>query len=75
MKGRSFCEKTPVLDQFGQWAASDWPRKIKSAEQLKQELADEEKSFGTPRGFWAWEILWISGYASEGDGVFPRRAD
>jgi hypothetical protein len=46
-EGSEFLEKTPVLDQFNQWAFSDWPHKIKSAEQLTQELADEEKAFGS----------------------------
>jgi hypothetical protein len=39
-------DKLPVLDEFGQWAHADWPRKIKSREQFQKELADEEKSFG-----------------------------
>jgi hypothetical protein len=47
--GSEFIEKDklPVLDEFGQWAQADWPRKIKSREQLQKELADEEKSFGS----------------------------
>jgi hypothetical protein len=46
--GSEFIEKDklPVLDEFGQWAHADWPRKIKSREQLQKELAEEEKSFG-----------------------------
>jgi hypothetical protein len=46
--GSEFIEqdKLPVLDEFGQWAHADWPRKIKSRAQLQKELADEEKSFG-----------------------------
>jgi hypothetical protein len=46
--GSEFIEpdKLPVLDEFGQWAHADWPRKIKSREQLQQERADEEKSLG-----------------------------
>ncbi|MCU0918224.1 MAG: hypothetical protein MUC88_27215 [Planctomycetes bacterium] len=46
--GSEFIEpdKLPVLDEFGQWAHADWPRKIKSRAQLEKELADEEKSFG-----------------------------
>jgi hypothetical protein len=39
-------EPLPVLDEFGQWAHADWPRKIRSRAQLQKELADEEKSFG-----------------------------
>jgi hypothetical protein len=43
-EGSKFLEKTPVLDQFGQWAEGDWPRKIKSRAQLDKELADEDNS-------------------------------
>ena len=45
--GSEFIEqdKLPVLDEFGQWAHADWPRKIKNRAQLQKELADEEKSF------------------------------
>ena len=44
--GSEFIEKDklPMLDEFGQWARADWPRKIKNREQLQKELADEEKS-------------------------------
>jgi hypothetical protein len=42
--GSDFLEGKPVLDEFGQWAHADWPRKIKSREQLEKELADEEKA-------------------------------
>ena len=40
-----------MLDGFGQWALADWPRKIHSAEQLTQELADEAKDFGSAADF------------------------
>ncbi len=43
-EGSAFLEKAPVLDEFGQWANADWPRKIHSRAQLDQERADEEKS-------------------------------
>ena len=42
--GSDFLEGKPVLDEFRQWAHADWPRKIKSREQLAKELADEEKT-------------------------------
>jgi len=42
--GSDFLEGKPVLDEFRQWAHADWPGKIKSREQLKEELADEEKT-------------------------------
>jgi hypothetical protein len=37
-------DKKPVVDEFGQWANADWSRKIKSREQLRQELADEDRN-------------------------------
>jgi hypothetical protein len=40
--GSDFLEGKPVLDEFGQWAHGDWPRKIKSRAQLEKELADED---------------------------------
>ncbi|MGD0412692.1 MAG: hypothetical protein ABSC18_13440 [Verrucomicrobiota bacterium] len=43
-EGSMFLEKTPVLDEFGQWANADWPRKIHSRAQLDKELADEDKA-------------------------------
>ena len=42
--GSDFLEGKPVLDEFRQWAHADWPRKIKSREQLEKELAEEEKT-------------------------------
>ena len=50
-EGSEFLETAPVLDSFKQWALADWPRKIKSQEQLTQELADEEKAFGSAADF------------------------
>ena len=50
-EGSEFLETAPVLDSFGQWALADWPRKIRSKEQLAQELADEEKAFGSAADF------------------------
>ena len=41
----------PLTDQWGQWALGDWPRKIHSADQLAQELADESKNFKSPADF------------------------
>jgi hypothetical protein len=48
--GSDFLEKLPVVDEFGQWARADWPRKAKSLAQLKKEWAEEEKSL-KPRDF------------------------
>jgi hypothetical protein len=45
-EGSEFLQKGPLLDPFGQWALADWPRKIHSAAQLKEELAEEQKTLG-----------------------------
>lgn len=50
-EGSEFLEKTPVVDEFGQWAHVDHPRKIKSREQLERELAEEAKTWGTGADF------------------------
>ena len=50
-EGSEFLEPGPMLDSFGQWAHADWPRKIKSQDQLTRELAAEEKSFGSSADF------------------------
>lgn len=39
-----FLEGKPLLDEFGQCAHADCPRKIKSRAQLDKELADEDKT-------------------------------
>ncbi|MDD8027482.1 MAG: hypothetical protein PHI34_13325 [Acidobacteriota bacterium] len=39
--GSEFLEGRPVLDEFSQWAAGDWPRKVRSREQLEREGAAE----------------------------------
>jgi hypothetical protein len=50
-EGSEFLESKPVRDEFDQWALADWPGKIKSREQLAQELADEEQRFGSGADF------------------------
>jgi len=50
-EGSEFLESKPVRDEFDQWALADWQRKIHSREQLAQELADEERQFGTGADF------------------------
>ena len=50
-EGSEFLEPGAKLDSFGQWALADWPRKIKSKEQLARELAAEEKAFGSAADF------------------------
>ena len=60
-EGSEFLEKTPVVDEFGQWAAVDYPRKIKSRAQLDQELAAEAKTWGGGADFGYCDL---GGYAS-----------
>ncbi|MBC7913818.1 MAG: hypothetical protein H7Y07_06805 [Pyrinomonadaceae bacterium] len=50
-EGSEFLEKLPVLNEFNQWAAGDWPGKIKNRAQLDKELADEAKKFGNNADF------------------------
>lgn len=50
-EGSEFLEPGPMLDEFGQWALADWPRKLKSKEQLALEVAAEEKGFGSATDF------------------------
>ena len=45
-EGSEFLEGKPVVDEFGQWTAVDYSRKIHSRAQLDQELADEAKAWG-----------------------------
>jgi hypothetical protein len=58
--GSEILEKLPVIDEFGQWVYADWPRKVTSLEQLKQDWANEEKSL-TPGVF---DYCKYSGYRS-----------
>ena len=58
--GSEILEKLPVIDEFGQWVYADWPAKIASLDQLKQDWANEEKSF-TPNAF---DYCKYSGYQS-----------
>jgi hypothetical protein len=40
--GSGLLDQKPVVDEFGQWIPADWPSKVKSLAQLKQEWAAEE---------------------------------
>jgi len=40
--GSDILDTKPVVDEFGQWIPADWPGKVKSLAQLKQEWAAEE---------------------------------
>ena len=70
--GSDFLEGKPVLDEFGQWAHADWPRKIKSREQLEKELADEDKTL-KPGDFGYWRIRRLQEHAGQGHRLLPRR--
>jgi hypothetical protein len=50
-EGSQFLETQALRDEFGQWALVDWPRKIKSREQLQKELDEEQSHFGTAADF------------------------
>ena len=58
--GSEILEKLPVVDEFGQWVSAAWARKVTSLDQLKQDWANEEKSF-TPNAF---DYCKYSGYQS-----------
>jgi hypothetical protein len=42
--GSEILEKLPVVDEFGQWIHVDWPRKVRSLEQLEMEWAEEDRT-------------------------------
>lgn len=44
--GSAFLEDGPYVDEFGQWARGDWPRKIESGAQLQRQLAAEREALG-----------------------------
>jgi hypothetical protein len=67
--GSEFLEKLPVVDEFGQWAHGDWPRKIHSLDQLKKEWAAEEKTF-TPGEFGYCEYYGYQGAKLKATGFF-----
>jgi hypothetical protein len=60
--GSEFVEKLPVLDEFGQWAHADWPRKIKSRDQLQKELAVETQNLASLPGSGAFDYCRYGGY-------------
>jgi len=69
-EGSDFLEGKPVLDEFGQWAHADYPRKIHSREQLEKELAAEEKAFGTGADFGYCELGGYKGTQAKATGFF-----
>lgn len=44
--GSDVLDRKPVVDQFGQWIAADWPGKIISLEQLQKDWASEDAALG-----------------------------
>jgi hypothetical protein len=45
--GSEILEKLPVVDEFGQWAHGDWPRKVTELEELKKQWAEEDASLAS----------------------------
>ena len=73
-EGSEFLEKTPVLDEFGQWAHADWPRKINSRAQLDKELADEGQD-AQARRFRLRPIRRLHQHPGQGHRLLPRRTN
>jgi hypothetical protein len=69
-EGSEFLEKAPVRDEFGQWAHVDYPRKIKSREQLDRELAEEAKAWGTGADFGYCEVGGYKATQAKATGFF-----
>jgi hypothetical protein len=67
-EGSDFLEGKPVVDEFGQWAHVDWPRKIHSRAQLERELADEAAAWGTRADF---GYCALGGYEESSAGFQP----
>jgi hypothetical protein len=69
-EGSEFLDGKPVVDEFGQWAHVDYPRKIKSRAQLEKELADEEKTWGTGADFGYCELGGYKATHAKATGFF-----
>ena len=50
-EGSEFLDPGPRTDSFGQWAHTDWPRKIHTQDQLTREHADEDRALAAPAAF------------------------
>src|ERR1035438_4060716 len=44
--GDALIDAKPLVDEFGQWMADDWPGKAKTLDELKAAWATEEKALG-----------------------------
>jgi hypothetical protein len=44
--GSDVLDRKPIVDQFGQWIAADWPGKIIGLAQLQKEWASEDAALG-----------------------------
>ena len=69
-EGSDFLEGKPVLDEFGQWAHVDYPRKIKSRDQLDRELAAEGKAWGSGADFGYCELGGYKATQAKATGFF-----
>lgn len=68
--GSEFLGPGPHVDEFGQWAHADWPRKIESREQLQRELEAERRAFGNAGEFGYCEYGGYKATQAEATGFF-----
>jgi len=68
--GSEFLEPGPHVDEFGQWAHADWPRKIRSRAQLEKELEEERKSLTGSDAFGYCEYGGYKATQAKGTGFF-----
>jgi hypothetical protein len=69
-EGSESLDGVQVRDPWGQWVYVDYPRKIKSKEQLDRELAEEEKSFGRGADFGYCELGGYKATQAKATGFF-----
>lgn len=60
----------PFIDDFGQYIHTDWPGKVRSAEQLKQSFRDESAALRPRPASWDKWGGWKDGPALEATGFF-----
>jgi hypothetical protein len=69
-EGSEFLDGAQVRDPWGQWVYVDYPRKIKSKEQLDKELTEEEKAFGRGADFGYCELGGYNDTHAKATGFF-----
>jgi len=69
-EGSRFLTDAKVTTEFGQWALTDWATKIKTQDQLSQELADEMKSLGGFADFGYDQYGGLANTSAKGTGFF-----